>query len=58
MDCAVPGSIDMTKVKFDAQGEEDCEHNFSLLQEAFSKHSITQVCTFIFQIRLPEGIFL
>ncbi|XP_029012751.1 DNA (cytosine-5-)-methyltransferase 3 beta, duplicate a isoform X2 [Betta splendens] len=43
MDCAVPGSIDMSKVKFDAQHEEDFEHNFSLLHEAFSKHSITQI---------------
>ncbi|KAM3617148.1 uncharacterized protein V6R79_002939 [Siganus canaliculatus] len=43
MDCVVPGSVDMTKVKFDAQSEDDCKHNFSLLLEAFSKNSITKL---------------
>lgn len=46
MDCIVPGSVAMTKVKFDAQGEEDCKHNFSLLHEAFTKNGITRVCPF------------
>ncbi|XP_041802626.1 DNA (cytosine-5-)-methyltransferase 3 beta, duplicate a isoform X2 [Chelmon rostratus] len=41
MDCVIPGSVDLTKVKFDAQGE-DCKHNFSLLHEAFSKNGITR----------------
>lgn len=45
MDWAIPGSVDMTKVKFDAQGEDDCRHNFGLLLEAFSKNGITTVCT-------------
>lgn len=43
MDLVIPGSVDMTKVKFDAQAEDDCKHNFSLLQEAFSKNDITMV---------------
>uniref|UniRef100_A0A3Q3DVJ4 Uncharacterized protein n=1 Tax=Hippocampus comes TaxID=109280 RepID=A0A3Q3DVJ4_HIPCM len=43
MDCVIPGSIDMSKVKFDAQAEYDCKHNFSLLQEAFTKNHITRV---------------
>ncbi|XP_044066690.1 DNA (cytosine-5-)-methyltransferase 3 beta, duplicate a isoform X2 [Siniperca chuatsi] len=42
MDWVIPGSVDMTKVKFDAQGEDDCKHNFSLLHEAFSKSGITK----------------
>ena len=45
MDRVVPGSLDMTKVKFDAQCEDDYRHNFSLLLEAFSKNSIPTVCT-------------
>lgn len=45
MDWVLPGSVDMTKVKFDAQCEDDYRHNFSLLLEAFSKYSITTVCT-------------
>ncbi|KAF3697204.1 DNA (cytosine-5)-methyltransferase 3B [Channa argus] len=40
MDCVIPGSVDMTKVKFDAQGEDECKHNFNLLHEAFSKSNI------------------
>ncbi|XP_059189222.1 DNA (cytosine-5-)-methyltransferase 3 beta, duplicate a [Centropristis striata] len=43
MDWVIPGSVDMTQVKFDARGENDCKHNFSLLLEAFSKNSITKV---------------
>uniref|UniRef100_A0A3B5B1V2 Calponin-homology (CH) domain-containing protein n=1 Tax=Stegastes partitus TaxID=144197 RepID=A0A3B5B1V2_9TELE len=42
MDCVIPGSIDMTKVKFDAQSEEDYRHNFSLLHESFRKNGITK----------------
>ncbi|XP_040008576.1 DNA (cytosine-5-)-methyltransferase 3 beta, duplicate a [Xiphias gladius] len=42
MDWVIPGSVDMTEVKFDAQSEDDCRHNFSLLQEAFSKSGITR----------------
>uniref|UniRef100_A0A3B4T5A3 DNA (cytosine-5-)-methyltransferase n=1 Tax=Seriola dumerili TaxID=41447 RepID=A0A3B4T5A3_SERDU len=42
MDWVLPGSVDLTKVKFDAQGEEDYKHNFSLLREAFSKNGITK----------------
>ncbi|RVE70839.1 hypothetical protein OJAV_G00069160 [Oryzias javanicus] len=42
MDCTMPGSIDLAKVKFDAQCEDDCKHNFTLLQEAFKKEGITK----------------
>ncbi|XP_033484566.2 uncharacterized protein LOC117258142 isoform X2 [Epinephelus lanceolatus] len=42
MDWVIPGSVDLTKVKFDAQGEDDCKHNFSLLTEALSKSGITK----------------
>uniref|UniRef100_A0A669CGH3 DNA (cytosine-5-)-methyltransferase n=1 Tax=Oreochromis niloticus TaxID=8128 RepID=A0A669CGH3_ORENI len=42
MDCVFPGSVDMTKVKFDAQSEDDCKHNFSILHEAFSTNGITK----------------
>ena len=45
MDCIFPGSVDMTKVKLDAQSEDDCRHNYSLLQEAFSKKDVRRVCT-------------
>ncbi|XP_031146229.2 DNA (cytosine-5-)-methyltransferase 3 beta, duplicate a isoform X1 [Sander lucioperca] len=40
MDLVIPGSVDMTKVKFDAQGEDDCKHNFHLLHEAFRESGI------------------
>ncbi|KAL6119361.1 uncharacterized protein ACO6RY_03947 [Pungitius sinensis] len=43
MDRIIPGSIDMTKVKLDAQGEDDCKHNFSLLHEALSKNGVTKI---------------
>lgn len=43
MDCVFPGAIDMSKVKFDAQSEDDCKHNFRLLHEAFSTNGITKV---------------
>lgn len=46
MDWVIPGSVDMSKVKFDAQDEDDCKYNFSLLHEAFSKNGITKVCSF------------
>ncbi|XP_056279145.1 DNA (cytosine-5-)-methyltransferase 3 beta, duplicate a isoform X2 [Pseudoliparis swirei] len=42
MDWVIPGSVDITKVKFDAQGEDDCKHNFSLLHDALSKSGITK----------------
>ncbi|XP_024148803.1 DNA (cytosine-5-)-methyltransferase 3 beta, duplicate a [Oryzias melastigma] len=42
MDCTMPGSVDMAKVKFDIQCEDDCKHNFTLLQEAFKKEGITK----------------
>uniref|UniRef100_A0A3P9M6C2 DNA (cytosine-5-)-methyltransferase n=1 Tax=Oryzias latipes TaxID=8090 RepID=A0A3P9M6C2_ORYLA len=42
MDCTIPGSIDLAKVKFDAQCEDDYKHNFTLLQEAFKKQGITE----------------
>ncbi|XP_031701182.1 DNA (cytosine-5-)-methyltransferase 3 beta, duplicate a isoform X3 [Anarrhichthys ocellatus] len=42
MDLVIPGSVDMTKVKLDAQREDDRKHNFSLLHEAFSKSGITK----------------
>ncbi|XP_041859964.1 DNA (cytosine-5-)-methyltransferase 3 beta, duplicate a isoform X2 [Melanotaenia boesemani] len=42
MDRTFPGSVDMTKVKFDAQSEDDCKHNFALLRDAFSKKGITR----------------
>ncbi|KAM9856149.1 DNA (cytosine-5-)-methyltransferase 3 beta, duplicate a [Aulostomus maculatus] len=43
MDWIVPGSLDITKVKFDARAEDDYKHNFSLLQEAFNKNQITKI---------------
>lgn len=44
MDWVIPGSVDLKKVKFEAQGEDDYRHNFSLLREAFEKNNITMVC--------------
>lgn len=44
MDRVVPGSVDMSKVKFDAGCEDDYRHNFSLLRDAFRIYGITQVC--------------
>nr|XP_057907355.1 DNA (cytosine-5-)-methyltransferase 3 beta, duplicate a isoform X2 [Doryrhamphus excisus] len=43
MSCIIPGSIDMTRVKFDAQAEDDCKHNFNLLQDAFTNNHITKI---------------
>uniref|UniRef100_A0A4W6EGM2 DNA (cytosine-5-)-methyltransferase n=1 Tax=Lates calcarifer TaxID=8187 RepID=A0A4W6EGM2_LATCA len=34
LDWAVPGSLDLSKVKFDAKTEDDCKHNFTLLNKA------------------------
>ncbi|KAJ0064883.1 hypothetical protein NL108_017006, partial [Boleophthalmus pectinirostris] len=42
MDIVAPGSVDMTKVKISPQTEEDFEHNFNLLQEAFTKSGVTK----------------
>ncbi|XP_010785170.1 microtubule-associated protein RP/EB family member 2-like, partial [Notothenia coriiceps] len=42
MDLVVPGSVDMTQVKFDVQSDDDCMHNFGLLCKAFDKSSITK----------------
>ncbi|XP_034028908.1 DNA (cytosine-5-)-methyltransferase 3 beta, duplicate a [Thalassophryne amazonica] len=42
MDWIIPGSIDMSKVKFDAQSEDDCKYNFDLLREALSKNGVTK----------------
>ncbi|XP_029973906.1 uncharacterized protein LOC115407632 [Salarias fasciatus] len=43
MDCILPGSVDQNQVKLDAESEEDCKHNFNLLQEAFTKSGITRI---------------
>lgn len=42
MDCTFPGSVDLTKVKFDAQTKKDFKHNFSLLQDAFTHKGVTK----------------
>ncbi|XP_076023137.1 DNA (cytosine-5-)-methyltransferase 3 beta, duplicate a [Genypterus blacodes] len=42
MDWIIPGSVELTKVKFNALNEEDYRHNFNLLREAFSKNDITK----------------
>uniref|UniRef100_A0A8C6MG11 DNA (cytosine-5-)-methyltransferase n=1 Tax=Nothobranchius furzeri TaxID=105023 RepID=A0A8C6MG11_NOTFU len=42
MDYTFPGSVDLSKVKFDAQSEDDCRHNYSLLQEAFTALGVTR----------------
>ncbi|XP_056130906.1 DNA (cytosine-5-)-methyltransferase 3 beta, duplicate a [Lampris incognitus] len=42
MDWLFPGSVDMSKVKFQAQNEDDFKHNFSLLQRAFNDCKITK----------------
>uniref|UniRef100_H2SKN2 DNA (cytosine-5-)-methyltransferase n=2 Tax=Takifugu rubripes TaxID=31033 RepID=H2SKN2_TAKRU len=42
MDWVIPGSVDMSKVKFDAQCKDDYRHNFSLLCDAFRNNSITR----------------
>ena len=40
-----PGSLDMSKVKFQAKHEEEFRHNYNLLKEAFDKSGITKVNT-------------
>ncbi|KAM4738365.1 DNA (cytosine-5-)-methyltransferase 3 beta, duplicate a isoform 2-T3 [Anableps anableps] len=42
MNCTFPGSVDLAKVKFDAQSKEDFKHNFSLLQDAFNQKGVTK----------------
>lgn len=43
LDCIIPGSVDMSKVKFDAKTEDDYRHNFSLLLDAFKQNNIRVV---------------
>ncbi len=43
MDLLFPGSIDMSKVKFESQKRSDFKQNYSLLQMAFQKSGIKQV---------------
>ncbi|XP_051963958.1 uncharacterized protein LOC127630461 isoform X2 [Xyrauchen texanus] len=42
MDWLFPGSIDMSKVKFQSQEESDFLQNYSLLQTAFQKRGVTK----------------
>ncbi|XP_052419746.1 DNA (cytosine-5-)-methyltransferase 3 beta, duplicate a isoform X1 [Carassius gibelio] len=42
MDLLFPGSIDMSKVKFESQKRTDFKQNYSLLQAAFQKNGIKQ----------------
>ncbi|XP_034731435.1 DNA (cytosine-5-)-methyltransferase 3 beta, duplicate a isoform X3 [Etheostoma cragini] len=42
MGLVIPGSVDMAKVKFNAQGEDDCKHNFQLLHEAFRESGVAK----------------
>ncbi|KAM9342417.1 uncharacterized protein KZ484_015140 [Pholidichthys leucotaenia] len=42
MEHILPGSVDLARVRFDAQNEDDCKHNFSLLNEAFNKNGIAR----------------
>uniref|UniRef100_A0A672L809 DNA (cytosine-5-)-methyltransferase n=1 Tax=Sinocyclocheilus grahami TaxID=75366 RepID=A0A672L809_SINGR len=42
MDLLFPGSIDMSKVKFESQKRSDFKQNYSLLQTAFRKSGIKQ----------------
>lgn len=34
----------MKEVKFDAQSEDECKHNFALVLDAFRKNNIKRVC--------------
>uniref|UniRef100_A0A8C2F7J5 DNA (cytosine-5-)-methyltransferase n=1 Tax=Cyprinus carpio TaxID=7962 RepID=A0A8C2F7J5_CYPCA len=43
MDLLFPGSIDMSKVKFESQKRSDFLQNYSLLQTAFRKSGVTEV---------------
>ncbi|XP_053705251.1 uncharacterized protein LOC128749555 [Synchiropus splendidus] len=40
LDSVIPGSVDLTQVRFAAQSEEDCTHNFSILQDSLSNFNI------------------
>ncbi|KAI4793965.1 hypothetical protein KUCAC02_032365, partial [Chaenocephalus aceratus] len=51
MDLVVPGSVDMTQVKFGVQSDDDCMHNFGLLCKAFDKSSITKTIPIVELIR-------
>ncbi|XP_034091529.1 DNA (cytosine-5)-methyltransferase 3A-like isoform X4 [Gymnodraco acuticeps] len=51
MDLVIPGSVDMTQVKFDVQSDDDCMHNFGLLCKAFDKSSITKTIPIVELIR-------
>ncbi|XP_062854404.1 DNA (cytosine-5-)-methyltransferase 3 beta, duplicate a [Trichomycterus rosablanca] len=42
MDWLFPGSVDMTKVKFQCQDQSDFLHNYSLLQTSFRKTGVTK----------------
>uniref|UniRef100_H3D4L6 DNA (cytosine-5-)-methyltransferase n=1 Tax=Tetraodon nigroviridis TaxID=99883 RepID=H3D4L6_TETNG len=42
MDRVIPGSVDMSKVRFEAQCEDDYRHNFGLLRHAFRENSIAK----------------
>ncbi|KAK5864186.1 hypothetical protein PBY51_001146 [Eleginops maclovinus] len=42
MDLVVPGSVDMTQVKFHVQSDDDCNHNFALLAKAFERSNIAK----------------
>ncbi|XP_077473238.1 DNA (cytosine-5)-methyltransferase 3C-like isoform X2 [Stigmatopora argus] len=50
MDCIAPGSVDLSLVKWDVRDDDDCRHNFGLLQRAFANNRIAKT------IRLDELI--
>lgn len=53
MDLLFPGSIDVSKVKFESQKRSDFKQNYSLLQTAFRKSGIKQVrLTLIYSFHL------
>uniref|UniRef100_A0AAV2M065 DNA (cytosine-5-)-methyltransferase n=1 Tax=Knipowitschia caucasica TaxID=637954 RepID=A0AAV2M065_KNICA len=43
MHIVAPGSIDMSKVKMNAQSEADCEHNFNLVQGALNGRGVKRI---------------
>lgn len=43
LDWAIPGIVDLTMVKFDAQSEDDYRHNFDLLHAALEKFGVSRV---------------
>uniref|UniRef100_A0A8C2KQK4 DNA (cytosine-5-)-methyltransferase n=1 Tax=Cyprinus carpio TaxID=7962 RepID=A0A8C2KQK4_CYPCA len=55
MDLLFPGSIDMSKVKFESQKRSDFKQNYNLLQTAFRKSGIKQLLTGKFR---PNFTFL